>query len=50
MQETTIDDRRNELKELLRQIEAAPSRDWTEERKRVVVLRTMIAEHDKAHA
>jgi hypothetical protein len=50
MQETTIEHRKQELRQLLDQIDAAPSRDWTEERKRVVVLKQMIADHEAAHA
>lgn len=42
MQETTIEDRRHELKELLEAMKAQPSRDWTEERKRVAVLQRMV--------
>lgn len=49
MRETTMKDREHELRDLLKAIEATPSRDWTEERKRIVVLRTMLAGHE-AHA
>lgn len=42
MQETTIEHRRSELKELLEAMKAQPSRDWSEEKKRVAVLRQMV--------
>lgn len=42
MQETTIEHRRNELKELLEAMQAQPSRDWSEAKKRVAVLRRMV--------
>jgi len=52
MEAVTIDHRKKELLSLLAQIEAAPSRDWTQERERVVVLQRMIAadEKQKSHA
>lgn len=48
MKETTMEDRRKELRSLVSQIEAHPERDWTEERKRILVLREMIADHETA--
>ena len=50
MEEVSIDDRKKELQTLLKQMEAQPSRDWTEERKRVAVLNEMIAADARAHA
>lgn len=50
MQETTIDDRKRELRNLLDQITAHPERPYTEERKRVAVLQGMLAAHEKAKA
>jgi hypothetical protein len=50
MQETTHEDRRNELESLLAAIAASPTRDWSQERKRVVVLRKMLASREAAHA
>jgi hypothetical protein len=43
MQETTLEDRRHELKDLLEAMKAQPSRDWSEEKKRVIVLQRMLA-------
>ncbi|MBN8830725.1 MAG: hypothetical protein J0G94_08890 [Sphingomonadales bacterium] len=43
MEPVTIEDRKKELRVLLDQIEAAPSRDWSRERERIVVLQQMIA-------
>lgn len=43
MQETTMDDRKNELRHLLDQMDAHPERDWAEERQRVAVLRAMLS-------
>ncbi|HEX7821768.1 MAG TPA: hypothetical protein VF463_14255 [Sphingobium sp.] len=43
MDGTTTEDRRKELKILLTQMEAQPSRDWTAERERVAVLQKIIA-------
>lgn len=42
MTPVTIEDRKKELRMLLDRIQAQPSRDWTEERQRVVVLQEMI--------
>jgi hypothetical protein len=42
MQETTIEHRRHELEDLLEAMKANPSRDWSEERKRVLVLQLMV--------
>jgi hypothetical protein len=43
MDPVTIDDSKKELQSLLAQIQANPSRDWTSERARIVVLQQMIA-------
>ena len=43
MTPVTIEDRKKELRVLLDNIQAHPSRDWTEARERVVVLQEMIA-------
>lgn len=43
MKETTMEDRRRELKALLDQMEAHPERDWSGEKQRANVLREMIA-------
>lgn len=43
MTEVTINDRRKELSQLLRKMQAEPSRDWTEGRQRAAVLRQMVA-------
>lgn len=48
MQETTIEDRKKELRGLLDMISAHPEKAFTEERKRVAVLQTMLAGHEKA--
>jgi hypothetical protein len=48
MQDTTIDDRKKELRHLLDQIEAHPEKAFTEERKRVAVLQNMLVAHEKA--
>lgn len=50
MDGTTTEDRRKELKVLLAQMEAQPSRDWTAERERVLVLQKMIAADEKQPA
>lgn len=52
MDPVTIEDRKKELHTLLEQMQAHPSRDWTRERERVVVLQQMIAaeESRRAHA
>lgn len=42
MQETTIEDRRRELKDLLDAMKARPSRDWSEAKRRVAVLQRMV--------
>lgn len=47
MEPVTIDDRRKELRSLLDQIDANPSRDWSSERTRIVVLQQMIAADEK---
>ncbi|MCB2014271.1 MAG: hypothetical protein R3E11_11005 [Sphingobium sp.] len=44
----TIDDRKKELRTLLDNIRARPSHDWSAERRRIVVLQQMIAEHKHA--
>lgn len=43
MTPVTMEDRKKELRVLLDNIRAQPSRDWTEARRRVVVLQEMIA-------
>ena len=43
MQPVTIEDRKRELRLLLRQIQERPSRDWSDARDRVVLLNRMIA-------
>jgi hypothetical protein len=43
MQPVTLDDRKQELKTLLQQMQAQPSRDWTSEKQRAAVLTEMIA-------
>lgn len=43
MQPVTLDDRKQELKTLLQQMQAQPSRDWTAEKQRAAVLTEMIA-------
>lgn len=50
MQETSIDDRKRELRNLLDQIAAHPEKAFTEERKRVAVLQGLLASHEKAQA
>ncbi len=50
MHGTTIQDRKNELRVLLDQMKAHPTRDFTEERKRVVVLQNMIRADEQARA
>jgi len=39
-----------ELRSLLDQVQAHPSRDWTEERQRIAVLKNLIATRGKAMA
>ncbi|MBO9576325.1 MAG: hypothetical protein J7494_11345 [Sphingobium sp.] len=48
MSPVTIEDRKKELRALLDKMRAEPSRDWTWERERIVVLQGMIAA-DQAH-
>jgi len=50
MQETTTQDRKNELRKLLDQIEAHPEKPFTEERKRVAVLQNMLLAQEKGRA
>ena len=50
MDGTTTQDRKKELKVLLTQMEAHPSRDWTAERERVAVLQKVIAADERATA
>lgn len=45
MQETTLEHRRHELKDLLEAMKAQPSRDWSEAKRRVTVLHKMVAGH-----
>lgn len=49
MQETTIADRKKELRTLLDRISAHPEKPFSEERKRVAVLQGMLLAHEKAH-
>lgn len=48
MQESSIEDRKRELRGLLDQISAHPEKAFTQERKRVAVLQGMLAAHEKA--
>jgi hypothetical protein len=48
MDSVTIDDRKKEQRTLLDLIRTNPSRDWTDERARILVLQRMIAA-DEAH-
>ncbi|MET0360542.1 MAG: hypothetical protein ABW048_02200 [Sphingobium sp.] len=50
MDGTTTEDRKKELKVLLTQMEAHPSRDWTAERERAAVLQKVIAADENATA
>lgn len=50
MDPVTIEDRKKELRVLLDQIQANPSRDWSEERGRIAVLRQMIAADESKKA
>ena len=50
MQETTNEDRRKELRSLLDRIQQYPERDWSEELKRVTVLRHMLANEKDSEA
>lgn len=43
MRETTMEDRRHELASLLDAIASHPERDWSAERRRLVVLKEMLA-------
>lgn len=43
MTPVTIEDRKKELRTLLAQMRDHPSRDWSAERQRVIVLQEMIA-------
>ena len=43
MNPVTTDDRKKELHRLLQQIRQHPSRDWSRERRRIVVLQQMVA-------
>lgn len=45
MRETTMEDRRHELANLLDTIARHPERDWSAERRRLVVLKEMLAGH-----
>lgn len=47
MEPVTMDDRKKELQALLAQIQAHPSRDWSRERERIVVLQQMIGAEEK---
>jgi hypothetical protein len=46
--ETTMEYRRSELAGLLDAIAKHPERDWSEERKRIAVLREMLARRETA--
>ena len=46
MKETTKADREHELKDLLEQMKQHPERDWSEAKKRVNVLRELLAHED----
>ena len=46
MRETTMEDRRHELAALLDAIARHPGRDWSDERRRIAVLRELFAGHD----
>jgi hypothetical protein len=48
MRETTMDDRRKELAHLLEAIAQHPERDWSEEKRRVAVLKEMLGVRDPA--
>lgn len=48
MKDTTVDHRKQELRKLLDEIAAHPEKDFTEERKRVAVLKEMLAAQEKA--
>lgn len=48
MQETTAHDRENELRQLIAKVSAQPNRSWTEERKRIGVLQSMLGAREKA--
>jgi hypothetical protein len=50
MTDSSVNEWRQELKVLLDHIEHHPSADLTEQRERVVVLRQLLADHDKATA
>lgn len=50
MQETTLADRKKELRDLLDKLEAHPEKAFPEERARVAVLQKMLAAHEKANA
>lgn len=48
MRETTLEDRKHELRQLLEQFKAHPERDWSEERKRAATLSAMIEREEDA--
>jgi hypothetical protein len=50
MTDSTVNEWRQELKVLLDNIEHHPSADLAEQRERVVVLRQLLADHDKTTA
>lgn len=50
MQETSLADRRKELRDLLDMLEAHPERPCPQERARVAVLQKLLAAHEKAQA
>ena len=47
MEPVTMEDRKKELHTLLEQMQSHPSRDWSRERERIVVLQQMIAAEEK---
>ncbi|GEM_PF-481675 len=48
MQETTIEDRRRELRALLDNIEAHPEREWAQERQRIAILQSQLSAEESA--
>jgi hypothetical protein len=50
MNPVTFEDRKRELHSLLEQVRAEPSRDWTAEQQRIVVLQQMIAAEERKAA
>lgn len=48
MRDTTMEDRRKELADLLEAMQQHPERDWSEARRRVAVLKEMLEGHGAA--